>query len=172
MAEGGSGTAPTKVFETPVPRPTTARRAGVAEELPETQTVFDETKFVPKPPDCTIAVNSTTKRIQRASMRFFVVSGVSFIEAFYFRTSDWKLVVTCGVVAVIFGILGALVYQLKKGAVLAAMALFLAETLQLLVHGWNTTMLTVIFAVFVHSAIIYRLYLTYGMMCDLETAKI
>ena len=170
MTDGGFGTAPTKISDTPSPGTMSHHRTGVAEELPETETVFDETKFVPKRPDCTIAVNSTTKKIQRASMRFFVVSGVSFLEAFYFR-SDWKMVAMCGVVAVIFGVLGSLVYKLNKGAVLAAMGLFAVETIQLLVHGWNTTMLTVIYAVLVHSAIIYRLYLTYGMICDLETAE-
>ena len=134
------------------------------------QTVFDEATFVAQASDSSLAVNSTTAKIQRASIRFFIVTGVSLVEALFFSITDAKLAAACGVVAVVFGILGALTYRLNKGAVLVGMFIYAAETALLLVHGWNTSMITVGYAVLVHCAIIYRLYLSYGMICDLPPA--
>src|SRR5581483_2227943 len=103
MVDGGFGVAPSKVSEPLAPASSHVGGPSTTDERPQTQTVFDETTFVPNRPNCTIAVNSTTQKVQRASLRFFIVAGVSLFEAFYFRSSDWKLAATCGVVAVIFG---------------------------------------------------------------------
>lgn len=158
MSESGLGTAPARV------------REAATSPATQQQTVFDEATFVPKRSDNSLAVNSTTDKIQRASIRFFIVTGLSLIEAMFFSLSDVKVAVACGVVAVVFGVLGALMYRLNKGAVLIGMLLYIAETALLLVHGWNTAMVMVAYGVFVHCAIIYRLYLSYGMIGDLQTA--
>ena len=168
MAEGGFGTAPAKVSEAIAPNPT-----GTAGPTPavNSQNTFDAKKSVPKQSDSSLAVNSTTRKVRLASERFFLVAGLSLMEAVFFSSSDVTLAAACGVVTVMFGILGAFTYRLNKMAVLAGTLTYIAETMHLLVHGWNTTMIIVGYAVFVHCAILYRLYLTYGMICDLETAE-
>ncbi len=169
MAESGLGTAPARVRETSGPG-STSGSATATTPAAHQQTVFDESTFVPKRPDNSLAVNSTTEKVQRASIRFFIVTGVSLIEAMFFSLSDVKVAVACGVVAVVFGVLGALMYRLNKAAVMIGMLIYIAETALLVAHGWNTTMIMVAYGVFVHCAIIYRLYLSYGMICDLQTA--
>lgn len=168
-----TGAAPAKE-KTPAPGATYGGTATATATSPavqgQQQTVFDETTFVAKAGDSSLAVNSTTAKIQRASIRFFIVTGVSLVEALFFSITDAKLAVACGVVAVVFGVLGALTYRLNKGAVLVGMFIYAAETAVLLLHGWNTSMITVGYAVFVHCAIMYRLYLAYGMICDLQPA--
>jgi hypothetical protein len=172
MSQSGFGTAPAKE-KTSAPGATNGSAAAVSATgtAVQQQTVFDEKTFVSKGTDCSLAVNSTTAKIQHASIRFFVVTGVSLIEALFFSITDVKVAAACGVVAVVFGILGALTYRLNRGAVLAGMAIYAAETVVLVLHGWNTSMVTVGYAVFVHCAIIYRLYLAYGMISDLQTAQ-
>src|SRR5690242_17891174 len=161
MAQSGLGTAPAKE-KAADPGATyggTATATSPAVQAPQQQMA-----------DSSLAVNSTTAKIQRASIRFFIVTGVSLVEALFFSITDAKLAAACGLVAVIFGVLGALTYRLNKGAVLVGMFIYAAETALLVVHGWNTSMITVGYAVLVHCAIIYRLYLSYGMICDLPPA--
>ncbi|HZU42182.1 MAG TPA: hypothetical protein VE994_05890 [Terriglobales bacterium] len=171
MAQSGAGTAPAKE-KTSAPGGTQSNAANGAATSPAVQqeTVFDESTFVANATDSSLAVNSTAAKVQHASIRFFVVTGISLIEALFFSLSDVKVAVACGVVAVVFGALGALTYRLNRGAVLAGIAIYAAETALLLLHGWNTSMITVGYAVLVHCAIIYRLYLAYGMISDLQTA--
>jgi hypothetical protein len=171
----GIGTAPAKASNTPAPGAThggaaTATATSPAVQAPQQQTVFDESAFVPKTSDSGLAINSTAQKIQRASVRFFIVTGISLIEALFFSVSDVKLAAACGVVAVVFGVLGALAYRLNKAAFLIGIMIYAAETALLAIHGWNTSMILVGYAIFVHCAIMYRLYLAYGMICDLESA--
>ena len=171
MTYSGTGTAPAREKTSAAGATQGGAAAANGSGVQQQQTVFDETTFVPSATDSSLAVNSTTAKIQHASIRFFVVTGVSLIEALFFSLSDVKVAVACGVVAVVFGILGALMYRLNRGAVLFGMALYTAETALLLLYGWHSSMITVGYAVFVHCAIIYRLYLAYGMISDLQTAQ-
>lgn len=170
MSQSGAGTAPAKekTAAPGAPNGSAAAPSATSPAVRQQQTVFDESTSVTT--NSSLAVNSTTAKIQHASIRFFVVTGVSLIEALFFSLSDVRVAVACGVVAVVFGVLGALTYRLNRTAVLAGMAIYAAETALLLLHGWNTSMITVGYAVLVHCAIIYRLYLAYGMICDLRTA--
>ena len=168
MAEGGFGTAPKRVSET---RESTPSVNGMATAAVYEKTLLDDKNAVQKQPDSSLAVNSTTWKIRLASKRFFLVAGITLLEAVFFSSSDVTLALACGVVTVVFGILGALTYRLNKMAVLVGTLFYIAETIHLLVYGWNTTMVIMGYAVFVHCAIIYRLYLTYGIICDLGTAE-
>ena len=163
MVQSGAGTAPAKE-KNPAPGAThgsAAAATGTSPAVQQQETVFASAS--------SLAVNSNTAKIQHASIRFFVVTGISLIEALFFSISDVKVAAACGVVAVAFGILGALTYRLNRSAVLAGMALYTAETALLVLYGWHTSMITLGYAVFVHCAVIYRLYLAYGMISDLQT---
>ncbi len=166
MAEGGLGTAPARVRETPA----TGSTSGVADASSatnhggRTQTSCDEQGVTG------LAVNLSSAKLQQASVRFFVVTGLSLLEALFFSLSDVKVAVACGVVAVTFGVLGALAHRLNKTLILIGLGLYVAETAVLLVDGWNTNMIMVAYGVFVHCAVLYRLYLSYGTIGDLQTA--
>ncbi len=168
MAEGGFGVAPRSVPEAG----TIGGTSSPAEEIPEKQTVFDEETFVPKRPGRRFSVNATTERVQQASIWLFIVAGVSLVEALFFGTGNLAMAASSGVVAIVFGILGAMAFRLHKAAFLAGILIYAAETLQLLVHGWNNSMIEVVYGIVAHCAIIYRLYLAYGMICDLETEDV
>ena len=172
MVQSGAGTAPAKE-KTSAPGATYGSAAAGNATSPAVQqhTGFEQDTFVPAGTNTSLAVNSTTAKIQHASIRFFVVTGISLIEALFFSLSDVRVAVACGVVAVVFGVLGALTYRLNRAAVLFGIAIYLAETALLLLHGWNTSMVTVGYVVLVHCAIIYRLHLAYGMICDLQTVQ-
>ena len=133
-------------------------------------TVFDETKFAPKHVDNSVAVAATTGRVQRASYRFFFIAGLALFEFFILSSKgvDQRVLVAQGVTAAFFLALGIFAYRLNKGAFLAGMGVYALNTLLLVYTGWQTSFLFVGYAVFVRCTIIYRLYLAYGMICDLE----
>lgn len=166
MVQSGAGAAPAKE-KASAPGATygSAAAGSATSRTVQQQTVFDETGT-----NSSLAVNSHTAKIQHASVRFFVVTGVSLIEALFFSISDVRVAVACGAVAVVFGVLGALTYRLNRVAVLTGMAIYAAQTALLVLHGWNTSMITVGYVVLVHCAIIYRLYLAYGMIRELQAA--
>jgi len=134
-------------------------------------TVFDETKFVAKGANASVAVAATTKRVQRSSFRFFFVAGLALFEFFALsaRGADQSLLIVQGVVVALFGLLGLFAYRLNKTAFLVGMLVYGLSTLLLVYTGWQTSMLFVGYAIFVRCTIIYRLYLAYGMICDLES---
>ena len=133
-------------------------------------TVFDESKFVAKRADASVAVAATTKRVQGASFRFFFVAGLAMFELFILSSKgvDRNLLIAQGVTAAFFGLLGIFAYRLNKTAFLVGMAIYGFDTLYLAYTGWQTSLVFVAYAIFVRCTIIYRLYLAYGMICDLE----
>jgi hypothetical protein len=147
--------------------------AAAAEKTAENAggTVFDESKFVAKRPDASVAVAATTKRVQGASFRFFFVAGLAMFELFVLssRGVDQNLLIAQGVTAVFFGLLGIFAYRLNKTAFLVGMLVYGLDTLYLAYTGWQTSYVFVAYAIFVRCTIIYRLYIAYGMICDLES---
>ena len=133
-------------------------------------TVFDETKFAAKRPDASVAVAATTKRVQGASFRFFFVAGLAMFELFVLSSKgvDQSVLIATGAVALVFGLLGIFAYRLNKAAFLAGIIVYGLATLMLVYQGWQTSFVFVAYAIFVRCTIIYRLYLAYGMICDLE----
>jgi len=134
-------------------------------------TVFDETKFAPKTANASVAVAATTKRVQGASFRFFFVAGLAMFEFFVLssRGVDQSVLIAQGVTAAFFGLLGLFAYRLSKTAFLVGILVYGLDTLFLVYTGWQTSFLFVGYAIFVRSTIIYRLYLAYGMICDLQS---
>jgi len=136
-------------------------------------TVFDETKFVAKQAsgNASVAVAATTKRVQGASFRFFFVAGLAMFEFFLLssRGADQNLLIAQGITAGFFGLLGLFAYRLSKTAFLVGMIVYGLDTLFLAYTGYHTSFLFVGYAIVVRCTIIYRLYLAYGMICDLES---
>jgi len=165
MADGGLGTAPRKISEAP-PSPSGVNPSNLQ------PTDSNRVKCVATQSDSSLAVNSATRKVRSTSRRFFLSAALSLMEAAFFSSSTLTLAAVCGMVAVTFATLGALSERLNRTAVLVGVILYVAQTVQLLIHGWHTAMIMVVYAVFVHSAIIYRLYLAYEMVGGLETAEI
>lgn len=168
MAESGLGTAPKKISEPIHPAGAITSTTAPSECA---QTGFDGKTFTPQS-DSTLAVNSTTRKVRTASRRFYVAAAISLMETAFFVSSDFTLATLCAIVAVTFAILGALRDRLNRTSVLIGMTIYVVQTVQLLVHGWTTAMIIVAYTVFVHCAILYRLYLSYGIISHLETAEI
>ena len=168
MAEGGLGTAPKKISETADPA-TSVAHPTTPFQLP--QTGVDAKKFIPQS-DSGLAVNSSTRKVRIVSRRFYVGAAISLMETAFFLSSDVTLATLCGIVAVTFAIFGTLSHRLNRTAVLTGVVVYIVQTAQLVLHGWNTAMILVGYAVFVHCAILYRLYLNYGMICHLEPAEV
>lgn len=134
-------------------------------------TVFDESKFVARRADASVAVKATTRRVQGASMRFFIVAGLALLEFFALsaRDADQTMLIAQGITVAFFGLLGLFAYRLNKGAFLVGMLVYGFDTMYLAYTGWQTSYLIVAYAIFVRCSIIYKLYLAYGMICDLES---
>lgn len=173
MAESGLGTAPARVRETSDPGSNaggTATATSAAVQRTQTQAASAGASYDPLRASGSLAVNSNTEKLQQTTVRFFVITGLSLLEALFFSLSDIRVAVACGVVAVAFGGLGALAHRLNKAVIMAGMLLYVAETALMVAHGWNTTMIMVAYGVFVHCAIIYRLYLSYDVVGNLQSA--
>jgi len=141
----------------------------VYEEAPS-ETVFDESKFVAKRPDRSVAIAATKEKVQRMSVLFFVVAGFSLIEYFTYQGHDGAIAVNSIAVFVIFLIIGIFAMRMSRAAFLVALALYALDTAALLwwLFGSGGTLLFVAWPLLVHGIILYRLYLTYGMLTDLR----
>jgi hypothetical protein len=183
MSDNGGGKQPSKketVYSGPIPAsfnaypPAPAMAAMATETVYKgtvaSETVFDENKFVPKQPNRAVAIAATKDRVQRMSILFFVVAGYSLFEYFTYRGNDSAVAINSLGVFVIFLIIGIFAMRLSRAAFLVAMALYAIDTALLLwwVFGAGGTLLFVAWPLLVHSIILYRLYLTYGMLADLH----
>jgi hypothetical protein len=155
MTEGGLGIAPKKVADT-------------IELLPSDAAA----EMVGRTFNSSLAINSSSRKIRSTSRRFFFTAGVSLMEAVFLLSGDVMVAAMCGMVAVTFVVFAALSDRLNRTAVLAGIIIYVAQTVQLLILGWSTTMIMVAYAVVVHSAIIYRLYLSYETVSGLKTSEI
>ncbi len=171
MAESGLGTARQKISETSpnrtYPETTTSNAPDQFVGAPAIQS---EATLVATQGESGLAVNWTAQKVRRTSRRFFAVACVSLMEAVFFIPGNPLLAAACGAIAVVFGVLGAFASRLNKTAALSAMILFAAETVQLIVYGWTATMIVVAYAVLMHCAILYRLYLTYDTLGESKAA--
>jgi len=182
MSNNGSGQPPKKetVYGGPMPGTFAARSqmpgggsaavGTVYEDAPATETVFDESKFVPKRPNRSVAIAATKDKVQKMSVLFFVVAGLSLIEYFTYHGHDSAIAVNSIAVFVIFLIIGIFAMRMSRAAFLVAMALYALDTAALLwwLFGSGGTLLFVAWPLLVHGIILYRLYLTYGMLADLH----
>lgn len=134
-------------------------------------TVFDETKFVPKRVDASTAVVATTRKVRGASLRFFIVAGLGLAEFFVLKGNgaDTSTLFAQVLVIAFFATLGLLGYRLNKGAFLAGILVYGAQTLFLVYVGLQSSLIFVAYAIFVRCTIVYRLYCAYGMICDIES---
>lgn len=135
-------------------------------------TMFDERTFVRKRTDNRAAVKATTGSIQRASLRFFIVAGITLLEAVYLGGSGNAVsTVAAGIVVAVFTLLGIFAYRKSKAAFLIGMAIYALDTVLLVVTGLATSFVLVAYAIVIHCIVIYRLYLAYGLIRDLEMAE-
>ena len=182
MSNNGGGQPPKRetVYGGPMPSTFSARSqmpAGgsaavgtVYEGPPPTETVFDESKFVPKRPDRSVAIAATKEKVQRMSVLFFVVAGLSLLEYFAYQGHDSAIAINSIAVFVIFLIIGIFAMRMSRAAFLVAMALYGLDTAVLLwwLFGAGGTLLFVAWPLLIHGIILYRLYITYGMLADLH----
>jgi hypothetical protein len=96
------------------------------------ETVFDETKFIPKQPNRSVGIAATRDKVQRMSVLFFVVSGISLIEYLTYRGHDTAVAVNSIGVFVIFLIIGIFAFRLSRTAFVVAMGLYALDTAVLL----------------------------------------
>jgi hypothetical protein len=134
-------------------------------------TVFDESKFVPKRPDRSMAVLATAKKVRWFSLRFFVVAAVTLFEAYIFRDDDPTVAMGSLLVGVVFVVIGIFAMRLSRVAFLAALAIYSLDTLGLFLWAMSTDggFFFAIKPLIVHGVILHQLYLNYGMLVDLHT---
>lgn len=185
MGISGNGQPPKKetVYSGPVPAAFAAQTSSsvAATADPGTvfngpapgETIFDETKFVPKKPDRSVAIAGSKDKVQRMSVLFFVVAGLSLIEYLTYRGNDTTIAVNAIGIFVIFLIIGIFAMRLSKTAFLVAMGLYALDTAVLLwsVFGNGGSLLFVAWPLLTHGIILHRLYLTYGILVDLQTSQ-
>src|SRR5262245_2359043 len=184
MSNSGNGQPPKKetVYSGPVPTAFAARTASSARgAIPASGTVysgpapggtvFDETKFVPKQADRSLAVAATTNKVRWFSLRFFLVAAVTLFEAYIFRDDDPTVAMGSLLVGVVFLAIGIFAVRLSRVAFLVAMAIYALDTLALLLWAMSTDggFFFAVKSLIVHGVILHQLYLNYGMLVDLHT---
>lgn len=182
MSSSGNGQPPKKETVYSGPTPTafatrTAQSAGSAgggtvyNGPAPGGTVFDETKFVAKRPDRSLAVAATTRKVRWFSLRFFVVAAVTLFEAYIFRDDDPTVAMASLLVGVVFLVIGIFAMRLSRVAFLAALAIYGLDTLGIFLWAMGTDggLLFAIKPLIVHGVILHQLYLNYGMLVDLHT---
>jgi hypothetical protein len=172
------------VYSGPVPPAFAAQTSGTAPAVaaergtvyggPEPGgTVFDETKFVPKQPNRSVAIAATKDRVQRMSVLFFVVAGLSLIEYITYRGHDSAIMVKSIATFVIFLTIGIFAMRLSRAAFVVAMALYGLDTAVMLwwLFGSGGMLLFIALPLLIRGIILYRLFLTYGMLADLNSSN-
>jgi hypothetical protein len=149
-------------------------KPGAGKAAPQVNgTVFDEKTFVPKRSARTAAAEASAERaIRRASMRFFVVAGITGMEAFFAQQrGDHDALLASGAVIAVFMLLGLFAYAKSKAAFLLGTLIYAAEAAFIGWVGYTTgTMAVIGYVVVVKGIIMYRLWNAYGMVCSLQTA--
>ena len=183
MGNSGNGQPPKKetVYSGPTPAAFAARTAPSAAGTAGSGTVyngpapggtvFDETKFVAKRPDRSLAVAATTKRVRWFSVRFFVVAAITLFEAYIFRDNDPTVAMGSFLVGVVFLVIGIFAMRLSRVAFLVAMAIYALDTVGVFLWAMSTDggLFFAIKPLIVHGVILHQLYLNYGLLVDLHT---
>ncbi|MFB3815248.1 MAG: hypothetical protein ACE14L_14165 [Terriglobales bacterium] len=134
-------------------------------DAPKTETVFDETTFVARKTDNSVAVAATRKKARAMSLRFFLVAVISGVEAALFAGYELlPLAAAAVLVALFFTVLGMFAFRMSKNAFLAGALVYAGDTLFLLTM-WSPM---VLYAIIVHCIIAWRLYCMYGLIRELE----
>jgi hypothetical protein len=132
------------------------------------ETVYDEATFVAKRVDTTAARGLVTRMVQRASVRFFAVAALSFIELYLCR-EHIVLAASSAAMAVTFSVVGFYTFRLNLKALLLAIALYAATTIFMAVNATMTDHLfEMIVPLFSRGFMIYNLLRTYGLLVDLH----
>jgi hypothetical protein len=136
-------------------------------------TVFDESKFTTKSKkaDASVAIKATTRRVRATAIGFFIVAGISLLEAIFFWSDDTPYAISSAVVFTLFLIIGVFTFRLSRVALLVAIAIYLLDTLFLLFQAFTTEggLMSSIFALAIHAFILYRLWMTYGQLEELHS---
>ncbi|MCI0351704.1 MAG: hypothetical protein L0Z53_19975 [Acidobacteriales bacterium] len=182
MNNSGNGQPPKKetVYSGPVP-PAFAQRSS-APAATATQgtvysgpdpggTVFDETNFVAKKPDRSLAVAATTSKVRWFALRFFIAAAVSFYEFYIFRDDDSTIAMTSFFVGLVFLAIGVFAMRLSRIAFLVALGIYVLDTVGLFLWAMNSDggFFFAIKPLIVHGVILHQLYLNYGLLVDLHT---
>lgn len=134
-------------------------------------TVYDPAKHKPNQADYSVTRKAVTKKIQYASVRFFVVAAISLAEYFIYRGADQDLTAYSALfTATVFMVIGLFAIRLSRGAFLAGLLLYGLDTLGLVYTGL-TSDLGIFFVakpLIVHGIILYRLYASYQLIGDLH----
>ncbi len=77
-------------------------------------TVFDENKFTAKNVDASVAIKATTRRVRATAIGFFIVAGISLLEAIFYWSSDTPLAMSSAIVFAIFLIIGIFTFRLSR----------------------------------------------------------
>lgn len=133
------------------------------------ETVFDPAKHIAKRIDTSIAHAATRKTIQRASLRFFIIGGLSLVEALLFWSHP-PLGYSAAMIAVIFLTIGAYAIRMSRTAFLAAMIVYGLQTASYLVVGFTNELGFVFVArpMILKCLVLYNLYRNYGLLTDLH----
>ena len=183
MSNSGNGQPPKKetVYSGPTPTAFAARTAparpgatggGTVYNGPAPGgTVFDESKFVPKRADNSLAVAATTSKVRWFAVRFFIVAAVSFFEFYVLRDDQPTVAMTSLFVGLVFLCIGIFAMRLSRVAFLVAMAIYGLNTLGIVLWAMNTDggLFFALRPLVVHGVILHQLYLNYGLLVDLHT---
>lgn len=189
----GTGTGPKKetVYSGPAPALDNAGWAQKSAAPPGTVyqgpapaaggTVFDESKFVAKKTDNTMARQASISHVRRATWRFFRIAIFNLVELAIFWSARPAYAAFCGVVSIVFFCIGAYAYRLHRPAFLAGFGIYVLQTLWLLfifiallvLPAEETGMMgmflfrVVLIALVARSVIVYRLWIALGHLNDL-----
>ncbi|HET9742337.1 MAG TPA: hypothetical protein VFQ00_06285 [Terriglobales bacterium] len=138
------------------------------EGAPQTETVYDETKFQPKRMDTTACRNLVTRLVQRASVRFFAVAFMSLVEVFVCR-ENLAISLASGLMCLTFACVGFYTYKLNLKALLIATGLYAATTIFMLgMAMYRGQLFLVLVPLLSRGFMIYNLLRTYGLLVDLH----
>jgi len=162
---GATGT----VYNGPAPGGTVY--GGPSREPAAAGTVFDESKFVARKADASVAIKATTTRVRATAIGFFIVAGISLLEAIFFWSSDPPFAIASAIICGMFTVIGIFTYRLSRVALLTAIALYLIDTLLLLFQAFfgDGLLVTSLLPIAIHCFILYRLWMTYGQLEELHS---
>jgi len=103
-------------------------------------TVFDESKFVTKKADASVAIKATTRSVRGVAVMIFIAAALSLIEALIFWSDSPIEGISAAIVCGIFVIIGFFVYRMSRVAFLIALVIYALGTLALLYDAINFVM--------------------------------
>ncbi len=129
-------------------------------------TVFDESKFVLKKVDTTVSRDAMTKKMRRLALGYGLVAAASIYE---FYAYSGTLAASALLVAAIFGTLAFFAYKVRRGVLLAAMAIYGLHGLILVGYALSSGFGIFLVArpLILRGMLLYNLWNTYGQMSAL-----